>query len=311
METNFTNLYSYQLQNLPDEIILRIFNLLNKKDLSQVAKASKRTLAIAKDFSLWQRVSFWRKKVTTSFLQEVINRGCKFLSLHNAELEGSLNFSNNSELITLDISDCKANEGVLEELVGSCHSLEKFAMMDLVAGSLMLRNICEQNGTTLKALNMGQCRGLPLNSINLITNNCIGLTSLNLRNVQISENAVNDLMELLNPNIVSLSFGFRNLVKDIHVETLLKRCKKIRHLGLKSFSISNLVITHIVDHAKETLVSLFLEVRHIYCSKLRDLRRMRKLKSLFCGGLKYNGGRHEEIQRLHNLLPNVRIRHPN
>ena len=311
MKTNINNFYSFHLQDLPDEIILRILKLLNKKDLSQVAKASKRTLAIAKDFSLWQRVSFWRKKVTTSFLQEVINRGCKFLSLHDAELKGSLNFDSHSELITLDISDCKANEGVLEELVGSCHSLEKFATMNLVAGSLMLRNICEQNGRTLKALNMGQCRGLPLNSINLITNNCTGLTSLNLRNVQITANGVNDLVEFLSPNIVSLSFGFRDVVKDIHIDTLLKRCKKIRHLGLKSFVISNLAITHIVDHAKETLVSLFLEVRHIYCSKLLDLRQMRKLKNLFCGGLKYNGGRYEEIQRLHNFLPNVRIRHPN
>ena len=307
--TNIKNLPIPQLQDLPDEIILQIFSFLPKQDLSKVAQVSKRTSVIAKDPYLWRRVSFWRKKVTTSFLQQVINRKCKFLSLHNAEVEGTLNLNEHSTLETLDISGCKANEGVLEELLGSCHSLEKFAMMNLAVSSGMITNICEQNGTTLVALNMGQCREVPLNSIELIINNCARLKSLNLYNVRISETAVNDLMNFLNPNIESLCFGFRHVVKDSHVEILLKRCKKIKHLGIISCGISNMSVTHIVNHLKETLSRLDLSAQHISSGKLDDLKSMQRLKFLKCLYIRYNGRRSAEVNRLRILLPNVRQWH--
>ena len=304
------DLSSPQLQDLSDEIILKIFSFLHQKDLCQVAQVSKRTSVISKDSSLWQRVNFQRIEVTTSFLQQVINRRCQFLNLESAKLEGTLNLTGHSELKTLDISNCKANEGVLEELLGSCHSLEKLAMMKLTISPIMLRNVCEQNGRTLQFLNLKECKGLPLNSIELITSNCTKLSSLYLLNVKISEDAVNDLLNFLNPNIECLSFGYGHVVQDSHVEILVKRFKKIKQLGIKSYGISNLTVDHIVNHLKETLLLLLLEAENISCEKLQDLKSMQQLQFLTGRRLRHNHGRRsEEIKRLRELLTNLKNVH--
>jgi hypothetical protein len=304
--TNIKGLTRPQLQDLPDELILKIFGFVKQKDLLHLAQVSSRTSVISKDSSLWKsvRVSFV-KKVTTSFLQQVIDRKCMYLDLESAKMEGTLNLKGHSELKVLDISNCEANDGVLEELIGSCHSLEQIGTMKLTITSVMLRNICEQNGRTLQLLSMNHCRGLPSNSIELIISNCITLTKLNLFDVEISENAVNDLINFLNPNIETLTFGFGDVVKDLHVEALVKRFKKIKHLGIKSCGISNLTVTHIAHHLKESLVRLHLEAEYIFCAKLHDLKSMQKLEYLACARLSYHGRRSEEMKRLRDLLTNA------
>ena len=305
------DLLSPQLQDLSDEIILKIFSFLHQKDLSQVAQVSKRTSVISKDSSLWQRVSFQRTYVTTSFLQQVINRRCKNLNLGSANLEGTLNLTGHSELKTLDISNCKANEGVLEELLGSCHSLEKIGMMNLATiRPIMLRNLCEQNGRTLQFLNMKDCKGFPLNAIELITSNCTQLSSLYLLNVKISKDEVNHLLNFLNPNIECLSFGYGHVVEDSHVEILVKRFKKIKQLGIKSWRISNLTVDYIVNHLNGTLRLLHLEAENISCEKLQDLKSMKQLQFLTGRRLRHNDGRRSvEIKRLRELLTNVKDIH--
>ena len=304
--TNLKDLTRHQLQDLPDELILKIFAFLKQKDLLHLAQVSSRTSVISKDCSLWQCVCVsFMKKVTTSFLQQVIDRKCKSLDLESAKVKGTLNLRGHSELKVLDVSNCEANDGVLEELIGSCHSLEEIGTMNLTVTSVMLRNICEQNGRTLQLLSMNHCRGLPSNSIELIISYCMRLTKLNLFDVEIPENAVNDLMNFLNPNIETLTFGFGDVVKDSHVETLVKRFKKIKHLGIKSCGISNLTITHIVNHLKESLMRLHLEAEYIFCAKLHDLKSMQRLEYLACARLSYHGRRSEEIKRLRDLLTNA------
>ena len=301
--TNLKDLTRPQLQDLPDEIILKVFALLKQKDLLHLAQVSRRTSVISKDWSLWKSVCVSSmKKVTTFFLQQVIDRKCKFLNLESAKVEGNLNLRGHSELEVLEISNCEASDGVLEELIGSCHSLEQISTLNLTITSVMLRNICEQNGRTLQLLSMNHCRGLPSNSIELIISNCIRLTKLNIFDVEISENAVNDLMNFLNPNIETLTFGFGDVVKDLHVETLVKRFKRIKHLGIKSCGISNLTITHIVNHLKESLIRLHLEAEYIFCAKLHDLKSMQRLEYLACARLSYHGTRSEEIKSLHDML---------
>ena len=109
-----------------------------------VAQVSKRISVISQDYSLWHIVSFKKKKVSTVFLQQVINRKCKFLGLQLAKVEDTLNLRCHSELKGLDISNCQANDGVLEELIRSCQYLEKIVAMNLTITSEVLRKICKQ-----------------------------------------------------------------------------------------------------------------------------------------------------------------------
>jgi hypothetical protein len=231
--------------------------------------------------------------------------------LEFAKVEGTLKLSCCSELKTLEVSNCKANEGVLEELLGSCHSLEKFSAMNLTINLVMLRNVCKQNGRSLQFLYMGECRGfgLDLNNIGLITRNCINLTSLTLFDLKMSEEAVDNLMNFLNPNIESLSFGNGHVVKDSPFETLFKRFKNIKNIGIKSCRISNLTVTHTVNYLKGTLLALLLEAENISCEKLQDLKSMQQLSTLVCRRLKHHGARSEEIKNLREVLINVRTIH--
>ena len=305
---NLKDLTSPQLQDLPDEIILKIFAFLYKKDLLHVAQVSKRTSVLSQDYSLWHCVSFKKKKVSTVCLQQVINRKCKVLGLQFAKVEDTLNLRCHSELKQLEISNCQANDGVLEEIIRSCQHLEKIAAMNLTITSEMLRKICEQNGRTLQFLNIG-CSVLPSYSIELIVSNCIRLTSLNLFDVKISASEVNHLMNFLNPNIEKLAFGLGDVVKDSHVETLVKRFNKIIHLGISSCRISDLTITHIVQYFKGSLLKLHLQAENISCAKLHDLKSMQRLEYLSCLRLRYHGRKSEEIKRLHDLLTNVKRIH--
>ena len=95
-----------------------------------LAQVSKRTSVISQDYSLCNSVNFKKKKVPAVFLQQVINRKCKFLGLQLAKVEDTLNLRCHSELKGLDISNCQANDGVLEELIGSCQYLEKIVAMN-------------------------------------------------------------------------------------------------------------------------------------------------------------------------------------
>ena len=57
-----------------------------------------------------------------------LKRGCQYLNLNSAVLEGDSEFPTKSKLKYLDLSHTKADFGILEELVGTCNSLEKLSL---------------------------------------------------------------------------------------------------------------------------------------------------------------------------------------
>ena len=63
--------------------------------------------------------------VPTEFLRKVIGYGCKSLNLSKANLVGTLRLENRSQLTNLDLLGCSATSQVFEELLKSCHYLQK------------------------------------------------------------------------------------------------------------------------------------------------------------------------------------------
>ena len=113
------------------------------------------------------------------FIQLIINNGCKYLSLYEAKLTGTLSLKKSSQLKYLDLSNCNADTKVLEELLASCHSLEKLSLYKLVVTSKIIKSVCSQNGQTLKILVLSQCLELKLEDIRQIIDNCYELTDIN------------------------------------------------------------------------------------------------------------------------------------
>ena len=112
-----------QLQDMPDEILLKTFKYLDRKNLLRCSKVSRRFRKISQDDSLWQKVNLCRKTVPCEFLRTILQNGCKYLSLYDAKLEGRLDIKERSKLRYLDLSFCKNVSKVYKELLTSCCNL--------------------------------------------------------------------------------------------------------------------------------------------------------------------------------------------
>jgi hypothetical protein len=97
---------------------------------------------------LWQKINLSKKRVPT----EVITCGCRSLNLNEAKIEGNLRLENESQLTNLDLSGCSARRHVFEELLKSCHHLQKLTFTQQLDFNT-LSSLTSQNGKTLKVLN--------------------------------------------------------------------------------------------------------------------------------------------------------------
>ena len=284
---------------------------MDRKNLSRASLISKRTYNISQDCSLWLKVNFYKKKLTTALLEKVLVNRCKYLSLQHATLEGNLRLKNPTSLKCLDISNCQANHGALDEVFASCHSLEKLCLIDFNLESININDMAALNGQTLQVLNMINCRGLNLDKIKPLIDNCVQLKELNLRDransrsvfPHITKEAVIYLVKHLTPTIEQLSLGnLDHLIGDNEIKILVHRCKNLNSLYLRKTNIGNDSVLAIVDNLKDTLVNLSVEETAISSFSLRELKSMSKLKILKC-----NGKDTDNLDRLRKLLPNVAV----
>ena len=82
-----------QLEALPIEIICYVFSFLKLVDLLRCGQVSMRFRTISSDNQyLWpKKINLCYKKVPVGFLHKLLDSGCKYLSLCDAFLYGTLN----------------------------------------------------------------------------------------------------------------------------------------------------------------------------------------------------------------------------
>ena len=210
-----------ELEDLSDEIILKILSNVDKKDLIQCSRVSKRFRNISYDQSLWLKVDLCNQSVSAGFLNLVLNNGCKNLCLSKAKIEGTLSIKKMIALEYLDLSWTQINKEVLETLFASCFSLQELSMGSLTLSSKMISSICYQNSKSLRLLDLRYSWGLNPNLIQLIFENCIELNEVNLDKVPcLSKNSMDILVNNLTPKVEKLSLMWVHSVQDEHVTTL-------------------------------------------------------------------------------------------
>ena len=310
------------IKDLPDEIILKVTNYLELKDLAKFGEVSKKMRIISSDQSLWKKINlskheprFWSYEidVPTDFLKMVIENGCQYLSLQDMKLgnsgepismtsEGDLCLDKASSLKYLDLNCCQARVLTFEEILASCHSLEKLSMARKFITSKMIRSICYQNGPTLQTLNLSCCSGLDLESIQDITKNCAGLKNVDLLATGLSKDSINFLVNNLTPKVEKLSLGYLRNLKDDHVKTLVTRCNKLSILNFHGAKITNDSLTHIIENLQPTLEKLDISWCNITYVDLTELKSMSKLRVLTSDQITYH-----EKQNLQKSIPLVRL----
>ena len=96
-----------QLDNIPDEIILKILSNLDIVDLLQCAQVCKRINLICTDETLYHKMDFSRRKIPTRVIELVLRRGCNNLNLRMSKLQGKFSEPLPKVVKHLDIFKCK------------------------------------------------------------------------------------------------------------------------------------------------------------------------------------------------------------
>ena len=80
-----------KLEEISDEIILKVLGYLEIKDLLRIGHVSKSLRAVSQDKTLWKRISITRNDgIPTEFLDMVLQNGCRYLDLRYATIDGDL-----------------------------------------------------------------------------------------------------------------------------------------------------------------------------------------------------------------------------
>ena len=292
------------IQELPDEIILKVINYLQIKDLMRCGQASKRIREISRDKSLWQKLNFCnlggKQVLPTELVKMVLENGCQYLRLESAVLgcslglrsvsEGKMGLNKISKLRYLDLTNCTASKDCLEEILASCIYLQKFSIASFYIfnpyrslSQNMIESICYQNGRTLQTLNLSSCHGLDLDSIKKITVNCKNLKNVDLSCTFLSGDSVKFLVNNLNPKAEKLNLAHLSNITDDLIKTLITRCNRLSWLILACTSITKKSWTHISENLQNTLEKLDISwCINVTYAELTVMKSMPSLKVLHC-----------------------------
>ena len=300
-----------QLDELPDEVILKIVGFLDLKELLLCGQVSKRLQAIANDESLWLKLNMRGRKIPYDFIEKVIGNGCQYLSLPKCDI---LNFTGKSEssfnLKYLNVSNQDPRSTGLQQgvkkLVQNCSSLQKLSVAESCLELNDIQYICK-SGQTLKVLDLGTFDSADFDScdemkftklLQDLFSNCAHLTELNISENHLIEPHIQALVGNLTPTILKVSLTFQENLQDEHVKKLVKRCNKITHLDFHRTSITNDSVHSIIEQLKTSLEKLDVSGTNVDFATLLELKSMPALKALICD---------EDIENLKQQLPHIKI----
>ena len=319
----------FPLEDLPDEVLLKILSYLDIKGVLQCGHLFKRIREISNDKSLWKKLNLTGRKIPFGFIEKAMENGCEYLKLRYASVNGRKKSKLPCSLKFLEISFCDNHEGVLQ----NCHLLEKLALFGVKLHSSGIEQII-QNGETLRSLSLGPLELRPELIQNLFIK-CHQLTEVNMDCNSYAQ--ICALVKNLTPNILKLSI--RNYrVKGEHVATLVQRCKKITELdfGWTDFDSVRSIVEHLnfLEKLNLIIVGGFVMVYQTLL-QLKSIPTLKVLQCHFSGDPKeieflklqvtllqeksiptlnvlhcHFSGNPEQIENLKLQLPHVRINSP-
>ena len=156
------------LEDLPDEILLKILSYLRLEVVEKFSKFSKRWYQLSIDESLWKCINIWGRDKEPGVPAELIYRalclGTKFLSLSDCLIvfkKSPEEYQVENKLKYLNLDSCTAVFGsskcAFEEMFTNCKSLEKLTLVaakDWNFSPQTIEKLVSQNSKTLTVLGM-------------------------------------------------------------------------------------------------------------------------------------------------------------
>ena len=279
-----------RLEDLPDEITLKILNFVNIKDLFRCLAVNKKLRTIANDQSLWSTMHL-EGVMPAQLLPQILAKGCQHLSLyhHRFTNNDSPKFAKNFQLKYLAVeNDFQiGSDTILPELATSCYGLEKLYVYvypkDFAKASKMMKCII-QNSQSLKILyiqDLDQCQlTMSFESVKLIITLCVELTELSITYTNLSQESIDFICENLTPKIEKFDISWNDSFDDKQLKKLLNRCNKLTELDFSGTQVSNKSVSIIVETLSPTLTKLETSYGLINLSDLLKLAAMPKIQVL-------------------------------
>ena len=300
-------LSSYQLDDLQDEVILKVLYFLDIKERLLCGQVSKRLQAIANDESLWLKLNLYERKVPCDFIEKAAGNGCRYLSLVGCDIIGLIGKS--ESLFNLKYLNLYGGCQGVQKLVQNCSSLQKLSVAWLTLDSDDIQYI-SQSGQTLQVLDLEECHFDLHNlteSLKGLFTNCAHLTELNIGDSELLDPHIQALVDNLTPTILKVNLNRRVNLKIEHVKTLVKRCNKITHLDLRRTFLTNDTVHTIIKYLRTSMEKLDVSDTEVDFATLLQLKSMPALKTLVCFYPHNDGDYTEDIKNLKQQLPHVSI----
>ena len=331
----------FSIENLPDEILLGVFEYLEFKDLGRCLQVSKMFRKVGLDKTLWQTIKTVDKDVSAEFLVQALNHGTKHINikstsspswstlprenlkspvLYNLTHCDFLEFPKQNQLKTLNL-DIGGGKNIVSALLDTCQKLEKlylsrFSQFDEFKQVLSCIAI---NGQSLRIINLGNIQ-LDFARVQIVCDNCVELTEVAVNLV--GPGAVAYFCKNITTKIRKLSINTPRLRYDPQKEDqenckkLIERCRELIALSITGFNLTIIGITIIMKTLSESLEKFRFGIdispwRYMELLPLAELQKfecrpMPNLTNLYILGLKVTF--HSQIQQIFSKkLPNVNV----
>ena len=254
------------LEDLPEEITLKILGEVNIRDLFRCSFVNKKIRKIAYDKSLWEKMNLKSNiDVPAELFAKLLEKGCEYLSLpHILTVKGTARYENNLNLKYLsfkvsNVSDSESTKAVLE-FAASCHNLEKLsAYCEAIdqSSSDKLSKCIIQNSATLKVLCIGNFgMSISFESMRLIVTLCLGLTDLNVSGIRISQETMDFFCENLTTGIQKLDVSEQYMFGDDQMKKIVTRLTRLTELSFFDTNVSDESVDSIIQNLSQTLTKL-------------------------------------------------------
>lgn len=242
---------------LPEEIVLKIFKMVDKRTLLKCALVCHQWRRIAYDESLWQYLNIPSRRMSISTLDNLLARNIKYFSASHSNF---YIFANQClcktpfpKLQYLDLSSVFMHYNTLRSLLRQCTNLIKLSLENCSVDSIC----CQYIGlnTNLKVLNLASTVGLDRNGLEHIVT-LQKLEELNVSWAKLEDDNLHYLMANMIPNIKCLNIsGFLKQLADFDLTRLSSRCMKLIELDISdSLAITASSLDKILENNHELKV---------------------------------------------------------
>ena len=252
----------WDIELLPNEILMNIFSHLSIKELLKCAQVSKKFRQISHDGSFWKCVNLYNQRVSCQFVAQILQLGTEYLNLYGAILldDGDTDILPKSNLKYLNLAFSSVTDTFLVKLLRSSVCLQKISLREVNQRDIDFR-YTDQFRFLVNARRSWyiECllpKAKMLTSLDLSINtrknndqylvdsasmeeillNCVELKEANFEG-QITD--VTFFANNLTSKIEKLNISYNYDFMYEHILQLVKRCNKITELDLASCGLDD------------------------------------------------------------------------